>query len=163
MIQLIPYDDSFAGELTGFVISFWKVHHSDVSPEQARETLRDWTKEDHRLFVIRRNDQTVGFLCTHNSSPSVCWIDDVYVDAPHRGQGVASEAIGLLENALRAEGTTSFCMEVVPDNLPAMRLYHRLGYDRLSLITMRKDDEAFKTSRTETIAGLPLRVKEFED
>ena len=53
-------------------------------------------------------------------------------------------------------------MEVVPDNLPAMRLYHRLGYDRLSLITMRKDDDSFQTERIETIAGLPMRVRKFD-
>ena len=163
MIQLIPYSDSLADELTGFVISFWKVHHSDVSPDQARETLRDWTKDDRRLFVIRKDDLTVGFLCIHNSSPEVCWIDDIYVDAPYRGQGIASAAIGMMEHAQRSAGTRSFCMEVVPDNLPAMRLYHRLGYDRLSLITMRKDDDPFTDARTETIAGFPLRVKQFDD
>ena len=53
-------------------------------------------------------------------------------------------------------------MEVVPDNLSAMRMYHRLGYDRLSLITMRKDFEDFETERIETIAGLPLRVRHFD-
>ena len=163
MIQLIPYNAAFSDELAAFVVSFWKVHHGDVTPEQARETLRDWTKDDHRLFAISKNEQIVGFLRAHNSSPTVCWIDDIFVDTPHRGQGVASEAIGMLESVLRAEGIRSFCMEVVPDNLPAMRLYHRLGYDRLSLITMRKDDEPFKTARTETIAGLPLRVKQFDD
>lgn len=52
-------------------------------------------------------------------------------------------------------------MEVVPDNIPAIRLYHRLGYDRLNLITMRKDDEAFQTAHCESIAGIPLRVKQF--
>ena len=163
MIQLIPYNDSFSDVLSAFVISFWKVHHSDVSPEQARQNLAEWTQNDHRLFVILKDEQPVGFLCTHNSSPTVCWIDDIYVDAPHRSRGIASQAIGMLERTLRADGVKSFCMEVVPDNLPALRLYHRLGYDRLSLITLRKDDEPFRTARTETIAGLPLRVKEFDD
>ncbi len=79
----------------------------------------------------------MGFIRTHNTSPTVCWIDDIYVDVPHRSRGIASEAIRQVEESLRAAGNLSFCMEVIPDNLPAMRLYHRLGYDRLSLITMR--------------------------
>lgn len=53
-------------------------------------------------------------------------------------------------------------MEMVPDNVAAMRLYHHLGYDRLSVITMRKNLDAFETERMESIAGLPLRVRHFD-
>ena len=52
-------------------------------------------------------------------------------------------------------------MDVVPDNLPALRLYHRLGYDRLSIVTVRKDFDEFETARTEEIAGLSFRVRKF--
>jgi len=162
MITLIPYTPGYESTLARFVIAFFGVHHSDVSFAEARETLAGWAKDCHRLFVICLGDEAAGFIRVHSTSPAVSWIDDVYVDAPHRGKGVATQAIRQVEAALRAEGARSFCMEVVPDNLPAMRLYHRLGYDRLSLITMRKDDEPYKTDRTESIAGLPLRVKKFE-
>lgn len=54
-------------------------------------------------------------------------------------------------------------MDVVPDNLPALRLYHRLGYDRLSTVTVRKDMQPFVTERSEQIGGLPFRVKRFND
>lgn len=162
MITLKPYTPDYESVLAGYVVSFWDVHHSDVSLEEAKQTLSDWTKDDHHLFAICLNETAVGFIRTHNTSPTVCWIDDVYVDVPYRSRGIASEAIRLTEAALRAEGVKSFCMEVVPDNLPALRLYHRLGYDRLSLITVRKDDEPFETERTETIAGLPLRVRRFD-
>lgn len=162
MISLKPYSIEYESILAGFVVSFWNVHHSVVSVEDAKQTLRDWTQEDHHLFVILSDSETVGFIRTHNTSPTVCWIDDIYVDTPHRGKGIATEAIRLTEAALRKQGCRSFCMEVIPDNLPAMRLYHRLGYDRLSLITMRKDDDAYETDRVETIAGLPMRVRKFD-
>lgn len=162
-VALIPYAPDHADTLAKFVVSFWRTHHSTVSDDDAMNMLTDWCKDDHRLFTITQHHQIVSFLRTHNSSPTVCWIDDIYVDLPHRRQGVAGQAIALLEAALRAEGCTSFCMEVVPDNIPAMRLYHRLGYDRLSLVTMRKDLEPFENARTETLAGLPLRIKQFND
>lgn len=66
-----------------------------------------------------------------------------------------------MEEMLAAQGVRSFCMEAVPDNLPALRLYHRLGYDRLSLVTLRKDLDAFETARQESLAGLSFRVKQF--
>lgn len=162
MIALKPYSSEYESALAGYVISFWKVHHSDVSLEEARQTLCEWTQNDHRLFAICLDDMAVGFIRTHNTSPMVCWIDDIYVDIPYRGQGIASEAIRLTETELRKQGCRSFCMEVIPDNLPAMRLYHRLGYDRLSLITMRKDDEPYETDRIESVGGLPLRVRHFD-
>jgi len=162
MISLHPYSVEYEDILAGFVVSFWKVHHSDVSINDARQNLREWTENDHRLFVILSDSETVGFIRTHNTSSTVCWIDDIYVDAPHRGKGIATEAIRQTETALRESGCISFCMEVIPDNLPAMRLYHRLGYDRLSLITMRKDFDSYPTERIETIAGLPLRVRKYD-
>ena len=162
MIELKPCFPEAEETLVRFLIEFWKVHHSDVSAEEARRELSGWTKDDHNLFVIQSDGAAVGFIRTHNTSPEVCWIDDIFVDAPHRGKGYASEAIRLTEAALREKGCRSFCMEVVPDNLPAMRLYHRLGYDRLSLLTMRKDDDSFEVQRTETVAGLPLRVRKFD-
>lgn len=162
MITLKPYTSEYESILAKYVISFWNVHHSNVSLQEAKESLSDWTKDDHKLFTILLDDTAVGFIRTHNTSKTVCWIDDIYVDTPHRGKGIATEAIRQVESSLRAEGSRSFCMEVVPDNLPAMRLYHRLGYDRLSLITMRKDDEPFETERMETIARLPLRVRKFD-
>ena len=162
MIALKPYTSEYESTLAEYVIAFWDVHHSTVPLEEAKETLSDWTKGNHRLFAILRDQTIVGFIRTHNTSPTVCWIDDIYVDAPFRSQGIATEAIHQVETALRAEGSRSFCMEVVPDNLPAMRLYHHLGYDRLSLITMRKDDDPFEAARTETIANLPMRVRKFD-
>lgn len=162
MITLQPYSPEYESILAEYVIAFWDVHHSSVSLQDAKETLVEWTQNDHKLFAILLDSAAVGFIRTHNTSKTVCWIDDIYVDTPHRGKGIATEAIRQAEDSLRAEGSRSFCMEVVPDNLPAMRLYHRLGYDRLSLITMRKDDEPYETERTETIAGLPLRVRKFD-
>ena len=162
MILLEPFCDQYTEVLLPFVADFWNVHHAEFSLEACRSILRDWMKEKSQLFVIVRDDAAVGFLRTHNSSPTVCWIDDIYVDASQRGEGIASEAIRQLEKRLLTDGCRSFCMEVVPDNLPAMRLYHRLGYDRLSVITMRKDYEAFETERVERIAGLQMRVRHFD-
>ena len=162
MIVLQPFCDCYTEVLLPFIADFWDVHHAEFSLETCRGILRDWTKAENCFFVIMRNDAAVGFLRTHNSSPTVCWIDDIYVDAAQRGQGIASEAIRQMEKRLLTDGCRSFCMEVVPDNLPAMRLYHRLGYDRLSVITMRKDYDELETERVEHIASLPMRVRHFD-
>ena len=162
MVSLVPYDESFADSLAPFVISFWNTHHSTFSLEQAKNTLKEWNQGEYHLFCIMYNNQPVGFLRTHNTSPTVCWVDDIYVDEPYRSKGIATAAIRHTEEKMQAEGTKSFCMEVVPDNVAAMRLYHRLGYDRLSMVVIRKDSDDFETERIETIADLPFRVRHFD-
>ena len=54
-------------------------------------------------------------------------------------------------------------MDVIPDNIPALRLYHRLGYDRLSIVTVRKDMQPFASERIEQIGGMDFRIKQFND
>ena len=93
MIVLQPFCDCYTEALLPFIADFWDVHHAEFSLETCRGILRDWTKAENCFFVIMRDDAAVGFLRTHNSSPTVCWIDDIYVDTAQRGQGIASEAI----------------------------------------------------------------------
>lgn len=162
MIELRNFEPQYTEMLAPFVVDFWDTHHSAVALDSARKALTEWAAGEYQLWAIVRDQQPVGFLRSHNSSPTVCWIDDLFVAAAMRGQGIATEAIRQLEEMRRAEGCRSFCMEVVPDNVAAMRLYHHLGYDRLSVITMRKDLDAFETERMESIAGLPLRVRHFD-
>lgn len=93
---------------------------------------------------------------------TVCWIEDIFVEERLRGQGIASEAIRLAEEILRKRGVTGICMDVTPDNIAALKLYHRLGYDRLSTVTVQKDFQPFETDRMERIAGMDFRVKKFD-
>ena len=162
MIGLTPYGAAFEGAMVRYIADFFAVHHTTLDEAACRGILADWMGDETSLSVILSDGQSVGFVRTSRTSPTVCWIDDIYVDGPHRGRGVAGEAIRLTEAALREDGCMSVCMDVVPDNIPARRLYHRLGYDRLSMITMRKDFDAFETERIETVAGFPLRVRRFE-
>lgn len=161
MIILRPYAREDEHVLIPFIISFWGTHHAQVSADSAREDIAEWTGERHDLFMILRQGEPVGFLHLNMRGSTVCWIEDVFVSEEHRRQGIAGAAIALAEEILKARGVKGVSMDVVPDNLPALRLYHRLGYDRLSIVTVRKDFDEFETARTEQIAGLAFRVRKF--
>jgi len=161
MISLKRFSPEDESTLIPFIISFWKTHHADTDEANAREDIVAWTAEDHDLFVIMKSGQPVGFLHLNMRGSAVCWIEDIFIAEEYRRQGIASGAIGLTENLLKERGVKGVSMDVVPDNLPALRLYHRLGYDRLSIITVRKDFDEFETARTEEISGLPFRVRRF--
>ena len=145
------------------IIAFFRVHHSQIDDTTARENLASWTKEDNELYEILGDGVSVGFIRLNWRGPEVCWIEDIFVEESLRGQGIAARAIGLVEEVLQKRDVEGICMDVVPDNIPALRLYHRLGYDRLSIVTVRKDMQPFTTERIEQIGGLDFRVKQFND
>jgi GNAT superfamily N-acetyltransferase len=51
----------------------------------------------------------------------------VVVDAAARGRGVGRVLMGEIAARLRAQGATRWMLNVKPDNLPAIRLYQRVG------------------------------------
>ena len=161
-IILKPYDGTSEKTMLRSISAFFRVHHSQVDEAQAREVLADWIKEDHELYDILGDGAPVGFVHLNWRGATVCWIEDIFVEEGLRRQGIASKAIGLVEELLQKRGVEGICMDVVPDNIPALRLYHRLGYDRLSIVTVRKDMQPFATERREQIGGMDFRVKQFK-
>lgn len=162
-IILKPYDCASEKTMLRFIIAFFRVHHSQIDDTTARENLANWTKEDSELYNILCDKSSVGFIRLNWRGPKVCWIEDIFVEESMRRQGIASKAIGSVEEILQKRGVEGICMDVVPDNIPALRLYHRLGYDRLSIVTVRKDMQPFVTERREQICGMDFRVKQFND
>lgn len=162
-IILKPYDGTSEEAMLRGIIAFFRVHHSQIDDTQAREDLANWTKEDHELYDILGDGMPVGFVHLNWRGPTVCWIEDIFVEEDFRKRGIASKAIGLVEELLQKRGVEGICMDVIPDNIPALRLYHRLGYDRLSIVTVRKDMQPFATERREQIGGMDFRVKQFND
>ena len=162
-IILKPYDSVSEKTMLCSIIAFFRVHHSQINDTEAREILASWTKEDSELYDILGDGVSVGFIRLNWRGPKVCWIEDIFVEESLRRQGIASKAIGHVEEILQKRGVEGICMDVVPDNIPALRLYHRLGYDRLSIVTVRKDMQPFTTERREQIGGMDFRVKQFDD
>jgi len=105
-----------------------------------RETLREWRKKPNELYLIARGGADVGFLCLGFRGSNVAWINYLYVDEAFRRQGVATAAIAAAEGIVRSrKGYDALCMDVDPRNGNALRLYHSLGYDTLSILTVRKN------------------------
>ena len=162
-INLRPYDGTSEKQMLRSIISFFRVHHSQIDDTMARENLANWTTEDNELYDILGDGASVGFIRLNWRGPKVCWIEDIFVEESLRRQGIATKAIGLVEEVLQKRGVEGICMDVIPDNIPALRLYHRLGYDRLSIVTVRKDMQPFASERIEQIGGMDFRIKQFND
>ena len=92
------------------------------------------------MYVVIFDDLLVGFLRLLYKGSNVVWIEDIFVDELYRNKGIATAAIKIAESIIKSDSQyTSICIDVVPRNYAALKLYNKLGYDTLSLITVRKE------------------------
>ncbi|MCK9213294.1 MAG: GNAT family N-acetyltransferase [Rhodoferax sp.] len=120
-------------------------------PMGGAEPLSDFAKTNlpqalaarPNLFSVLAFDAAAGGLpvglvnCVEGFSTFVCQplvnVHDVVVAASHRGQGVAQQMLGLVEQLARARGACKLTLEVLEGNTPAQKLYRRLGFDNYQL------------------------------
>lgn len=105
------------------------------------------------------DDQYVGFAHLGVRADAADWLEHLYVKPQYRNKGLGSEAIKLLEDIVK-EYSISMYIEVSARNLKAMDLYHRLGFDTLNTITIRKDfTQGYECIAKENIAQKEFKVK----
>lgn len=147
MIELILYSAKYEADTIRRIADFFGYHNSllqgemnltDESYRIAKCTLEEWTEDDsHELYMVQFESIVVGFLHIGYRGSNVAWIEDIYIDKEHRSKGIASSSIHQAEEIIRANPQyTAVCLEVVPRNENALRLYHKLGYDSISIITV---------------------------
>ena len=152
-MKLIPYEASFDTIILGQIAEFFGFHQTLTAAtssesclaasddtDTSRLTLAEWQAPPNALFVIIEADIAVGFVRINYRGGNVAWIEDIFVDSAHRGKGIAPSAIAAAEDIVQnVPGYTAICMDVSPRNAHAIRLYHKLGYTDLSLVTLRKE------------------------
>ena len=142
---------------------FWLAHNDYVmTDEEAAEDLAAWTDKGHAFYFILKEETLVGFVHLGSRGAEVDWIEDLFVLPEYQGNGYGSRAIALAEAEVK-KYSESVYLEVAARNLGAIKLYHRLGYNCLNTVTLRKDfqPENFEVIRDEEILGYPLEVKKY--
>lgn len=165
MINLVPYNENYKNAVINYIISFFGFHSAingqTNTPEltQTKENIEIWTSEKHELYIIESANAPVGFIHIWYKGGNVAWIEDVFVDEAYRGQGIGSQAINSAEEIIKQKsGYTAVCMDVVPRNKAALATYHKLGYDTLSLITVRKELGENQRNDTTDILGHTFKI-----
>lgn len=167
-IELKPYNSAYESELKQDIADFFAFHGSLVgrgaeaqaqAEREALETLDNWQQHSSALYVVLCGDLYAGFLRLDYRGDQVAWIEDLYVRPVLRGRGIASQAIRLAEGIVSARpGYTALCMDVVPRNERALDLYYRLGYDSISLVTLRREFGENPRNRKTEFLGREFRV-----
>lgn len=169
MVELVRYTPEHREATVTRIIDFFSFHRGLMTGEEtlvedsgihAAQALTDWQGETDTLYVILFYGNSVGFLHIRARGPEVVWIEDIYVDKIFRGRGIASQAIVQAENMAREKGFEAISIDVVPRNGDAVRLYHRLGYTSLALVTVRKElKEETKEKRDQRLDLLGYEFK----
>jgi GNAT superfamily N-acetyltransferase len=147
-IELIKYSDEQEIAID-LIINFWKEHNNViVSYEDANENLREWTKEGHILYFISADNKYVGFVHLGSRGCEIDWLEDIFVLPKYQRQGIGTRTIQIIEEMVK-EYSESLYIEVASRNTNAIRLYHKIGYDCLNTITIRKD---FNVEKQEVIS-----------
>lgn len=156
-------DDITCPALPGFIADFFGFHAGLVGRQDLTEDgaviLAQWRGEEHSVFTILEDAVPVGFVHLQKLGPIVVELADLYVVPARRGQGIGTAAIGLAEDlAKQMPGIEAMTLQVMTRNEAALRLYHKLGYDTMSLVTLRKEFGENPRTGTADFAGLCFHI-----
>jgi ribosomal protein S18 acetylase RimI-like enzyme len=106
--------------------------------ELAERFLTERLERDESVVLLAERDgAAVGFtqlypLFSSIRCERVYLLNDLYVDASARRLGVAAALLTAAADFARAAGASYLTLETANDNLPAQRLYERLGWRHVS-------------------------------
>ncbi|OPJ56640.1 GNAT family N-acetyltransferase [Clostridium oryzae] len=163
---LIDYNLSFKDTIAKMIANFFGFHASLIEGEnelneedyiEAADTLTDWLKDYFKIISV--NGENVGFVRMALRGGTVVWLEDIYVMPEYRKRGIATRAIKLSEAfAQEVLKAPALCIDVVPRNIEALKLYYKEGYDNISIITLRKEFGANKRNIKEKFLGFDFNI-----
>jgi diamine N-acetyltransferase len=95
------------------------------------------------VYIAREKSATIGYLviCFDYSLEyhgKGAWIDELFVEAAHRGKGIGTQLLDLAETASSEHSAKFLHLEVTHGN-PAIELYRRRGFLDHQRYLMSKD------------------------
>ncbi len=126
--------------------------HAERSRQAAEQLMRE--PRAGAIWLLEIGEATIGYvvLTIGFSLEFGGWhgfIDELFVDAPHRGSGIGTAAVRYLESECARRGMTALLLEADLANEQATRLYHRLGFREHSrrLMTLLVESTSAQAAR----------------
>jgi len=122
----------------------------------SRSYMRKITQSDRCATWIAEEDaKLIGFavVCWARASDAPgAYIQTVEVAGEHRGHGVGSELLRRVEDSAYAAGASGIRLHVDVENLSAIRLYERHGYERQG-----REENYYARNRAAFVYSKPLK------
>ena len=99
-------------------------------------------KEDTGLhgYVFEENGEILGYAMTAKSFSTeygreCLWIEDLYVKPKAQGRGIGK---AFFEEVEKIYPGMMLCLEVEEENVNALKLYRKCGFDKMGYLEMKK-------------------------
>ena len=106
--------------------------------------------ESAYFYVAKLNGEAVGYIGMHCAADE-CYIANVGVLKKYRNMGVGSALVKYAADTAQRMNMSFISLEVRPSNTTAVRIYERLGFERVGLrknfYSDPKEDGAIMTMR----------------
>ena len=135
--QVEPVSADHLFELSRLYVAY-RIFYGEASEEERATAflLQRITQSSDRYFLAWNSlGIAVGFMhlipYTNTLAMRPIWfLEDLYVDVPARGQGVASALLNHAEAFARQNGAERLTLATAHDNVAAQHLYKKHGYVR---------------------------------
>jgi ribosomal protein S18 acetylase RimI-like enzyme len=123
-------------ELSQLYIAYLVFYGEAPQEERATAFIRDRvTQSSGRYFLAWDEGNAIAFMhlmpSTNTLAMRPIWLlEDLYVDVPARGQGVATALLSYAEEFARSTGAERLTLATAHDNRAAQHIYKKLGYVR---------------------------------
>ena len=121
--------------LLRFMREYYEFDGHGFDPEKARAALTTLLRDANlgRAWLIFDGDIPAGYvaLCYGYSLEWLgrdAFVDEFYLREQYRGRGWGQATMAFLEDTAREGGIVALHLEVVRDNLAALKLYQKLGF-----------------------------------
>ena len=135
-------------ELSLMLKDFWKSQLVDATDEDILEDIRRMLSPRCYGFLIMYEGKIAGFTFVNEKYGYTNNIEYLYIKEEFRKKGLASFALKQIIDIVLKGGNPRVQIEIAPNNLSALKLYHKLGFTSIDTLTL-----------STSIAG---KVKKFE-
>ena len=165
--SLRPYTGNDRPVLLDMMVKHFNYHRAlNSAPEEywedgatAAQTLDGWDPET-TVYLILDEQTPVGFVRLRKGGHDAAWLEDLYVSEHHRGKGIGSEAMALLDAMLLGDGTTALFVDVAIRNVEALAFYQGCGFDHLNMVQLRKNYDR-RLDKEEEVEVLGFRFRRY--
>ncbi|MDX1301587.1 GNAT family N-acetyltransferase/peptidase C39 family protein [Photobacterium sp.] len=136
-----------------------------ISPRQMKRFL---LSPHCMVFIAVSDAELVGYaLLLFHQGTLLSRLYSIAVKPDFRGQKIAQSLLELCEESALNQGSTTLRLEVRDDNIPAKKLYQRLGYKKLKVLIHYYDDLAdglrmqkrLTPTEPKTLLPMPLYIQ----
>lgn len=92
--------------------------------------------EGYEYYLLVNEGDVTGYLCVRPEHDQRLFLSKLYIQATHRGRGLARQALAFIENRARECSCTAVHLTCNQGNTTAIRAYERLGFKHTGAVVM---------------------------